>query len=244
MEQIVFQCKELICAYKNGELGQTNMPEDTHPIFKSQKERLAYFTLPMALNYQRNSYKLWEAALQTFEDKETRDVFDLEKISTMKKSELKKKLTKHKLALQPNKQTQTWHTISRTLFEMGGIEELFEKAQNDFLELKRIIQIENKKGFPYLSGPKIFNYWSWIIQKYGGVKLSNSKFIEIAPDTHITKCSVLLRILTEKEAGTLSKEEINLRWREVLKGSGINPINMHAPLWFWSRNGFLYKLKK
>jgi hypothetical protein len=37
------------------------MPEDSKPNeFKNQEERLVYFTLPMSLNYQRNSYTLWE----------------------------------------------------------------------------------------------------------------------------------------------------------------------------------------
>lgn len=30
----------------------------------------------MALNYQRNSYKLWESALNTYNDKETNFVFN------------------------------------------------------------------------------------------------------------------------------------------------------------------------
>lgn len=43
------------------------MPEDSNPNFSSDEieMRLAYFTLPMALNYQRDSYKLWESVLKT-----------------------------------------------------------------------------------------------------------------------------------------------------------------------------------
>lgn len=60
-------CKELLWAYENGLLGQTVMPEDSQPNFHNNREaRISYFTLPMALNYQRNSYKLWEAALKNF----------------------------------------------------------------------------------------------------------------------------------------------------------------------------------
>jgi len=106
--------------------------------------------------------------------------------------------------------------------------------------LKKIIQNDNKKGFPYLSGPKIFNYWSFIISTYGKVILKNRDQIDIAPDTHITQCSIKLGVITEVEAETLSKEEISKRWREILVGSGIDPIDMHSPLWFWSRNGFIF----
>lgn len=38
------------------------MPEDENPALdKSSKENYLYFTLPMALNDQRNSYMLWNA---------------------------------------------------------------------------------------------------------------------------------------------------------------------------------------
>jgi hypothetical protein len=242
-KKLINNCKKLIQAYKSGEIGQTKMPEDSHPAFSNKEERLAYFTLPMALNYQRNSYKLWESALTTFNDTKTKDVFYLEKINALNENELRKKLTKHKLALQPNKQTSTWNTIANTVLnEFGSFEELFAKTNNDFLELKESIQTTYKKGFPYLSGPKIFNYWSHIIQEYGKQKLSNSEFIEIAPDTHVTKCSVMLGVITKEEAQKVSKEEINSRWRKALAESGITPIEMHPPLWFWSKNDFTFKL--
>ncbi len=62
--------------YENGELGGEEMPEDANPhLAKDSLENYLYFTLPMALNYQRNSYTLWESALQTYNDKETRFVF-------------------------------------------------------------------------------------------------------------------------------------------------------------------------
>ena len=43
------------------------MPKDANQHFeKKSKENYLYFTLPMALNYQRNSYTLWESALRLF----------------------------------------------------------------------------------------------------------------------------------------------------------------------------------
>lgn len=236
----------LLRAYKDGKLGQTRMPENASPGFLENQieERLAYFTLPMALNYQRNSYKLWEAALETYKDKETKDIFKINKVCEMPANELKEKLLKHKLALQPNRHTGIWQKISQTIFKnWGSFINFFQANNSDFLEVKSLIQKKFKKDFPYLSGPKIFNYWSFIISTYGGVNLKNKEFIEIAPDTHITKCSVLLGVISEDEAKKISKDQISKRWREVLNGSGIAPIDMHAPLWFWSRNGFVFKLK-
>jgi hypothetical protein len=244
-EEIIRSCRALLEAYKSGKLGQTKMPEDSNPGFSDEEkeERLAYFTLPMALNYQRDSYKLWEAALKTYEDNETKVVFDIARVSEMDMDELRGHLTKYKLALQPNKQPKTWQAIAKAVYtHFGSFEKLFEQNDGDYLKLKDAIQGRYKKEFPYLSGPKIFNYWCFIMKKYGKVDLKNAEYIEIAPDTHVTQCSVKLGTITKEEAESLSKDEISERWREVLKGSGINPIDMHPPLWFWSRNGFLFEI--
>lgn len=245
-EKIIANCKTLLQAYKDGKLGQTKMPEDSNPGFSEEdKERkLIYFTLPMALNYQRNSYKLWEAVLKTFNDEDTKKIFDIKTSAGLDTDELRGYLLKHKVALQPNKHIATWQTIAKTISNnWGSISKLIDSADNDYLKLKDILQRTHKKGFPYLSGPKIFNYWCFILKEYGGIVLKNSEFIEIAPDTHITKCSVKLGVIKEEESEVLSKEQISERWREILKNSNINPIDMHPPLWFWSRNGFLFELK-
>lgn len=243
---IVNICKELLNAYKNGLLGPTVMPEDTNPGFDFNKDKeflCAYFTLPMALNYQRNSFALWEAALKTWNDKQTRIVFNVKKVSEISEDDLRSHLTKYKLALQPNKHVRTWKTISETVYKnFGSFEGLFEYVNNDFLNLKNVLQVEHKKGFPYLSGPKIFNYWSFILMQYSKIQLKNAEYIDIAPDTHITKCSVKLGVITQEESIKLSKDQISEIWRNILKNSGILPIQMHAPLWFWSHNGFIYDI--
>lgn len=238
-------CKKLLSAYKEGLLGQTKMPEDSNPLFDDLdiENWLSYFTLPMALNYQRDSYKLWESTLKTFNDPDTRFVFDVHEVTNRNEDEVRTALMKYKVALQPNKHINTWRSISKTIVQnWGSIENLIKASNGDFLTLKNIIQQDYKKGFPYLSGPKIFNYWSFILGEYGKVKLHNREYIEIAPDTHITQCSVLLGVITQNEADNLSKDEVSEKWRKLLIGSGITPIEMHSPLWFWSRNGFLYKL--
>ena len=243
--EIISKCHLLLDAYKSGKLGQTKMPEDSNPGFKDDEieKRISYFTLPMALNYQRDSYKLWEAALKTFNDPETKDAFDINFVAKMGKEELRKKLTKYKLALQPNKHINTWQEIAKTVkTNFGSFQNLINVADHDYLKLKDLIQNKNKKGFPYLSGPKIFNYWSFILTKYSHITLKNKEYIEIAPDTHITQCSVILGVISPEESLTFSKEKISERWRDILNGSGIDPIDMHPPLWFWSRNGFLYRL--
>ena len=243
MTDIQRKSLDLYRAYQKGLLGNQTMPEDTHPSFSNQEERLAFFTLPMALNYQRNSYKLWEAATDTFSDSGTKQIFSVEQVAKLSQDELRHLLLKHKLALQPNRHIDTWLRLGITISQnWGSITGLLAAADNDFLKLQQLVQAEHKKGFPYLSGPKIFHYWSYILGEYCAINLSNREFIQIAPDTHIIKCSIRLGVLNEEQSKTMSRDEISKTWRSTLAGTGLSPIDMHAPLWFWSRNGFKYEL--
>jgi len=245
MRTLVQNCNNLLAAFKSGALGEIIMPEDINPGFldSQSEERLAYFTLPMALNYQRISYKLWESAQKTYLDPTTADVFNVSEAAKMKEEELRAKLMKYKVALQPNKHVQTWHKLAKTIDrEWGSLSAIFLATEGDFLKLREIIQKTHKKDFPYLSGPKIFNYWAYTMTTFGRMPLTNRSFIEIAPDTHVIKGSVLLGVITEAEAKTISPDAISLRWRHALADSGIDPIDIHSPLWFWSRGGFEFKL--
>lgn len=124
------------------------MPEDEHPVFEdNQKElRLVYFTLPMALNYQRNSYTLRESVLQTYLDPQTRDVFDVACCANMSEEVLRQKLMKYKVALQPNKHISTRKTIATTIAQQRGtIEDMFEALDYDVLRLQACIQGSHKK---------------------------------------------------------------------------------------------------
>ncbi|MEI0735990.1 hypothetical protein VQ056_03825 [Paenibacillus sp. JTLBN-2024] len=76
-DDILRDITELILLHQQGKLGGEKMPEDEHPPLEpSSAANYHYFTLPMALNYQRNSYALWESAHRTFNDPDTMDVFD------------------------------------------------------------------------------------------------------------------------------------------------------------------------
>ena len=243
MSTIVDNCRILLQAYKEWKLWHMAMPEDAHPTFLTTEEKLVYFTLPMALYYQRNSYKLREWALAAYNDPETRRIFDIEKSARASKEDLQQALLKHKVALQPNKHTASWQKIAQTISEhWETLENMLRDTNYDFLELQHIIQKKYKAWFPYLSWPKIFHYWSYILGEYCGVKLKNREFIEIAPDTHVIQCSVKLWVLTHKEATRLSKDAISKKRRELLHWSGIDPIDMHSPLWFWSRNDFIFEI--
>ena len=222
----------LIDAYKSGRLGGEKMPEDENPALdKSAKENYLYFTLPMALNYQRNSYMLWECANKTYKDSETTDVFDTKAVIKMDEQRLREKLVKYKVALQPNKQPIIWRTLCETI-------------ENDYSvqNIKTYIA-RNKKKFPYLGGNKICNYWLYVMEQYTDVTFVDRENITVAPDTHVIQASERLGIISSEETGQGNVQEIVAqRWQEILKGTDLVPIDIHTPMWLWSRGKFVVEI--
>lgn len=242
-KKVIFKdVEKLINMYKRGELGGEVMPEDANPnLVKDSLDNYLYFTLPMALNYQRNSYKLWEASLKTYNDLETRFVFDPKKVLSRTFNEVQGALTKYKVALQKQKQTEIWIKLCNTLVERfdGDVRNLFIENDNDVDRIRNYVQINNKKDFPYLSGTKICNYWLYVIYQYTDRKYKNIESLTVAPDTHVCKATYKLGLINEKEYNSNNVQKIVVgKWKDLLEGTKYNQIDIHTPLWLWSRNGF------
>lgn len=231
----------LVDAYKSGRLGGEKMPEDENPgLDKKSKENYLYFTLPMALNYQRNSYTLWECANKTYHDVETSDVYDINAVVNMDELQLREKLLKYKVALQPNKQPIIWRILCETIENdfAGDIRKLF--CDNDYSVQKVKLYIaKNKKKFPYLGGNKICNYWLYVMEQYTDAKFIDRENITVAPDTHVIQASERLGVISSEETGQNGIQEIVAsRWQQILKGTDLVPIDVHTPMWLWSRGKF------
>ena len=101
-EELLSKLEKLQLMFENGLIGGEIMPEDQNPLLEiGSAENYLYFTLPMALNYQRNSYTLWASAKKTFDDERTRKVFNPYEVNKMGQEELRELLTTYKVALQP-----------------------------------------------------------------------------------------------------------------------------------------------
>lgn len=240
--EILKNVDKLVNMYKKGLLGDEVMPEDSNPhLSRETIENYNYYTLPMALNYQRNSYKLWESANQTWNDEETNFIFDTKQVSISSFEQVQKALVKYKVALQQNKQTEIWIKLCNTINELfdGDIRKLFQLNGYDVNKIRNYIQKENKTKFPYLSGNKICNYWLYVLYQYTDIKFKNIEDLTVAPDTHVVKASYRLGIITEQELNSSNVQLIVIeRWNEILKGTKYHPIDIHTPMWLWSRNGF------
>ncbi len=228
--------------WKEGRLGGEKMPEDENPGFpKDSLENYLYFTLPMALNYQRNSYTLWESAKKTYQDEETRFVFFPKEVLNHSFEEVQEALTKYKVALQKNKQTEIWITLCQTFVTLydGDIRKLFDTFDNDVNQIRNYMQKEAKKLFPYLCGTKICNYWLYVILQYTDREYQNMASLTVAPDTHVIKSTYRLGLLTKEELESSNVQEIVIeRWNELFQNTKYKPIDVHTALWLWSRNGF------
>lgn len=240
-EEILQKVNNLVLAYKSGLLGGEKMPEDENPhLDKGSKENYMYFTLPMSLNYQRNSYVLWECANRMYADEAAGSVFDSKAVCVMLEEVLRDYLVKYKVALQPNKQPVIWRTLCETMENTldGDIRNLF--VWNDFSvkKVKEYIQ-SHKKEFPYLGGNKICNYWLYVLEQYTDIQFADRENITVAPDTHVIQASTMLGVISEEEAKASNVQALLAeRWEELLKGTELKPIDVHTPMWLWSRGKF------
>lgn len=83
------------------------------------------------------------------------------------------------------------------------------------------------------------NYWLYVMEQYTDADFPDRECITVAPDTHVLQSSAKLGILTEEEAaGPKARELAASRWEDLLQGSGLCPIDIHTPMWLWSRSKF------
>ncbi|MFT6657871.1 hypothetical protein [Maritalea sp.] len=240
-QQILAKVERLLARHKAGDLGGEKMPEDVHPNLPLDgKELIHYFTLGMCLNYQRNSYGLWEACTATFSDQTTRWVFDPSDVLAASTEDLRAALLKYKVALQPNKHVENWQRVSGGICKHGDgdMRTILTKHGHDIAHIRDYIQT-NKRDFPYLAGNKICNYWLYVLLQYTDIPLINKQALSVAPDTHVIQASAKLGLLTSAE---IKRSDVGMltaqAWQDVLAGTGLAPIDVHTPLWLWSRGGF------
>ncbi|MGI8426325.1 MAG: hypothetical protein ACR2M4_06945 [Actinomycetota bacterium] len=234
-DDLLYKLAILQAAYKAGLLGNT--VHELYPdIAPDSRLRFLYFTLAPALNYQRKSESLWRAALATYEDPETSFVFDPLNLHRGV-DQYRNALTRHGLALQPSRQTSIWFTISTTLATgfRSDPRELLQACDYDVLVVKALIS-QRHRSFPYLSGPKLLNYWLYMLSTFTSTQLRNREEISVVPDIHVTRATIALGLADDDSL--CGPVDVERRWRTFLAGSSIAACDLHAPLWRWARSGF------
>jgi hypothetical protein len=230
--------------HRNGFLGGEVMPEDALLGVVPSEELPNLLTLGMALNYQRNSYKLWDSVAEAYQDVNCRWIFSPNSVAVKSLDELRPALLQHRVGLQPNRHPEIWRRVATGIINSSPSEDvpgLIASVDADIAVLKSIIQGTKKPHFPYLSGPKIFNYWLYVMESYTGVKWKHRELITIAPDTHILKATVKLGLCTKDvlDGAADDRKAVSEAWEKALEGTELQPIDVHTPLWLWSRSGFI-----
>lgn len=235
-ERILKKVRELKKLYHEGKI-PTLKQHEVHPnLSKGSRENYLYFTLAPCLNFQRQSPALWAAAFKTYEDLETKYLFFPEHVQSVSRNKIQTDLLKHKLALQRNKHTDIWIAITSTLYTHfhSDPREILSQGGWKISKILQLIQETYKDNFPYLRGPKMSNYWLYILSSYTDASFLDMSNLSIIPDTHVLQSSVQLGL----SRGTESSVQLASIWRDLLKGSDITPVEMHPVLWHWSRNNF------
>lgn len=242
-DDLIRKVEELVQMHADGLLGGEVMPEDALIGTIPKREWPNVLTLGMSLNYQRNSYTLWKGIAECYLDEPSRWVFDPQTVAGSSLEELRHVLLRHRVALQPNRHPEIWHRVASGIVRSSGkmdVLGLIESADYDIAQLQRIMQMQRKTDFPYLSGPKLFHYWLYVMESYVGISWKSRELITIAPDTHILQATVKLGLCTsEVLRGTAQdRQAVASAWERALHGSSFAPIDVHTPLWLWSRAGF------
>lgn len=227
---------QLLAYFEQGRIPRLAQHEVHPDVPLSSRENYLYFTLPVCINFQRSSPAMWASALATYNDPATNYLFFPEKLADVPIEQIRHDLTRHKLALQPNKHTLIWTTIAATLYMFYDSDprQVLTEAGYDAGKLVRLLRTTNRARFPYLSGPKLSNYWPYILAQYTDARFSNMHELSIIPDTHVMQSSEHLGLV----APHADQQQVERAWRELLYGSEITPVQMHPVLWNWSRNDF------
>jgi len=235
-KQILKKVKKLYKLFEEGSVPTLEEHEVNPNYPKNSRENYIYFTLPVCLNFQRSSPAMWKSALKTHDDPTTKYLFEPSHVVNTPLEKLKKDLRKHNLSLQENKHTDIWLKISTTLAKHYNSDprELIKEGTHDVLKILKIITKDKRELFPYLRGPKLSNYWLFILNWFTDAKLKSLSELSIIPDTHIIKSSIHLGLVSN-EAKPL---EVNAAWKDLLENEALSPVDMHPVLWNWSRNGF------
>ena len=152
------------------------MPEDALRDVVPHDHLANVLTLGMSLNYQRHAYALWKAIALTFDDPATQWIFEPSAVAAHDVGPLRTALLQHRVGLQPNRHPDIWHRVALGIVQSSPRRDvlgLVGSAHFDVVTLRCIMQGTRKPEFPYLSGPKIFNYWLYVLERYAGIGVAS-----------------------------------------------------------------------
>jgi hypothetical protein len=240
----------------SGILGQKEMPEDILPIGvkRGSLEHILFITLTVSIDYQRNADDLWEASRRTYQDPNTRYLFDPKSLYEHLPRTIINDMQKYKLSKKPSKDAEIWRTVGVTFYKKWGgdprnfLVDCGWDSVNILNRLKIGQHLYNNRlriDYPYLRGDKIGPLWLRMLRDNVGVtQIINLDKLPIPVDIHIARATLALGIVKGSYQGSLGViyENIRKAWFESVKGLEVDgrpmiALDVDEPLWHLSRYG-------
>jgi hypothetical protein len=236
--------------------GNTEMPEDTLPkgVLFGSLDHLMFITLTVSIDYQRDATVLWNNSRLTFEDPETRYLFDPGKIFETPISKIIDDMKKYQLSKKIKNDPFIWRTVALTFLKKWNgnpilfLEDCEWDAPTVLARLKSGTHLMNGRetlDFPFLRGNKIGPLWLRMLRDNIGIKqLKNLESVPIPVDIHVARASFCLGVVQGSFYGNMDEifPEIRAAWFESVKGhkAGNRPmiaLDIDEPLWHLSKYG-------
>ena len=219
-----------------------DMPEAIYVQHVEDRYKVNLLTIAAVMDYRTDADKLWRAALATYQDQETRWVFDMEEVAARTVPVLEKALRKHGFtgAHAGNNAGYVHRVCSTFAHKYGGSPHgLLQSHANDAHSL--YVSRRNLGDLPYLRGNKIFPFWLRILRDVGQVQFHNIEKIPLPVDVHTARATYRLLYDNCRRPDVESNwSKIAADWFrvcEVLDDPSIYPLALDQPLWLLSRNG-------
>lgn len=219
-----------------------NMPEYFYLQEVDPPHRVNVLTVTAVMDYQTNADNLWQAAVETYLDPDTRWVFDFKAVAGKELDILKKTMAVHGFTGRyADNNARYVQRVCRTFADYygGSPHGLLKKyGYNAYLLFSQKAQLGD---LPALTGTKIFPFWLRILKDVAGIQLQNLDKVPIPVDIHTARSTY--RIVYQNPGRpdvSTDRDKIENDWFRICRGlrdPRIYPLTLDEPLWFLSREG-------
>ncbi|MCZ7645945.1 MAG: hypothetical protein M5U26_11785 [Planctomycetota bacterium] len=245
-----------------GIFGFKDMPEDLPPkgVEHGSLEHVLFITLTVAIDYQRDATVLWDASRRSYEDTETRYLFDPRLVHEARAAKVLEDMRRYGLSKKPKKDAWIWRTVAVTFHKKWGgdprrmLEHLDWDAPRVLASLRDGRHAERNKqalDFPYLGGKKIGPLWLRMLRDNVGIsKLRNMDQVDLPIDVHVARATLCLGVIRGKYEGDLETayEKMRRAWAEAVRGlrhkkdeRQVIALDLDEALWGLSRYGCTHR---
>jgi len=242
--------------FMEGIFERADMPEDALPsgVKKGSLEHVLFITLTVSIEYQREALLLWENSRKTFEDPETRYLFDLCSVSNTPFRQIREDMQKYKLSKKPKKDPAIWRTVAVTFYKKWGGSPINFLKDCDWESLQILRRLKEDThwsygrpvaDYPYLRGDKIGPLWIRMLRDNVGItQLKNLEKVPIPVDIHVARATLATGVVKGHFNGRMNElfENIREAWFESVmdlkaKDRPMIALDVDEPLWHLSKYG-------